>query len=73
MSRLKEEIFLRVPIQDEQFGFREGLSTEFQLFCLTEAVRDALERRETVGAVFIDIARAFDTVWHDGLIDKMGL
>lgn len=65
LTHLKEEMFVNNIIQDEQFGFREGLSTEFQF---TEAIRNALERKETLGAIFLDIARAFDTVWHGGLL-----
>lgn len=62
LSRLKEELFVINLIQVEQFGFRKGLSTDFQLFRLTEAIKNAIERRETVGAVFLDIEKAFDTV-----------
>lgn len=59
------------PLQDEQFGFKVGASTDFQRFRVTEAIRDGFERKEIVGAVFLDLASAFDTVWKAGLVKKM--
>ena len=41
----------------EQSGFRKHHSTNDKLFELTQAV----------GAVFLDIEKAFDRVWHNGL------
>jgi hypothetical protein len=56
---------------DEQFGFRPRNSTSLQLACLVERVsRDFGEKRLT-GAVFLNVAKAFDTVWVDGLVYKL--
>ncbi|GBO33002.1 RNA-directed DNA polymerase from mobile element jockey [Araneus ventricosus] len=38
---------------------------------MTEIIRDNLENGRDTGAVFIDIAKAFDRVWLEGLIYKM--
>ena len=56
-----------------QSGFRRGDSTVNQLLYITHQVCAAFEEfpsRET-RAVFLDISKAFDKVWHDGLILKL--
>ena len=58
-------------IPSEQFGFRSGHSTELQALRLVETITSGFNNREVTGAVFLDIERAFDRVWHEGLIRKM--
>ena len=56
-----------------QSGFRPGDSTINQLLYITHRIYAAFEEfpsRET-RAVFLDISKAFDKVWHDGLILKL--
>ncbi|GBN66006.1 RNA-directed DNA polymerase from mobile element jockey [Araneus ventricosus] len=78
ISKLTEAIILKrlTSITEEklvpfQFGFRKKLSTTDQLLRMTEIIRDNLENGRDTGAVFIDIAKAFDRVWLEGLIYKM--
>jgi exonuclease III len=52
---------------DTQAGFRAGRSTYDHLLHLTEQCLSAMERRESTLAVFLDIKKAFDCVWHNGL------
>jgi hypothetical protein len=33
--------------------------------------RDVIDRRRTTAAVFLDIEKAFDTIWHSGLLYKL--
>jgi hypothetical protein len=55
----------------EQFGFRAQRSTHNPLAELqTDITRHANLGECTVG-VFLDIERAFDKVWHDGLVQKL--
>ena len=52
-----------------QSGLRPGDSTVNQLLSITHQIYSAFEEfplRET-RAVFLDISKAFDNVWHDGL------
>ena len=49
-------------------GFRPGDSTVNQLTCLFHKIYDALERGREVRIVFLDISKAFDKVWHKGLL-----
>ena len=56
-----------------QSGFRPGDSTINQLLYITHKISTAFEdypSRET-RAVFLDISKAFDKVWHNGLIFKL--
>jgi hypothetical protein len=58
-------------LRDEQFGFRPRLSTTLQLARFVEKVNKNLEERRLTGAVFLDVAKAFDTVWAEGLLYKL--
>lgn len=53
-------------LPNEYFGFREGLSTDFQPLRLTEEVRNAFELRHSTSAVFVGFTSVFGSVWHDG-------
>ena len=56
-----------------QSGFRPGDSTTNQLLYLVDEIHQAFDSAECfeVRAVFLDISKAFDKVWHDGLIFKL--
>ena len=60
-------------ISKNQSGFRPGDSTTNQLLYLVNEIHEAFENPKTldVRAVFLDISKAFDKVWHDGLIFKL--
>lgn len=54
-----------------QFGFRSNHSTVQQLFRITEHISTSFEKHCHSGAVFIDVSKAFDKVWHGGLLYKL--
>ena len=54
-----------------QSGFTPGDSTTNQLTYLYDTVCQALDHGKEVRVVFCDISKAFDRVWHKGLICKM--
>jgi hypothetical protein len=58
-------------LPDEQFGFRPKHSTADQLIHVTEFISQGINQNESTGAIFLDVAKAFDTVWHDGLVYKL--
>ena len=60
-------------ITKNQSGFRPGDSTINQLLFLVNEIHEAFENPKSleVRAVFVDISKAFDKVWHDGLIFKL--
>ena len=53
-----------------QSGFRPEGSTTNQLLYLVSEIHEAFEDSKCleVRAVFLDISKAFDKVWHEGLI-----
>ena len=54
-----------------QLGFLPGHSTVHHLIELIHHTCLALENYETICHVFCDISKAFDRVWHRGLIHKL--
>lgn len=54
-----------------QSGFRLSHSTLDPLTVLQSDASNALQNKQFCIAVFLDINKAFDTVWHRGLIDQL--
>ena len=58
-------------ISENQSGFRPGDSTINQLLAITSEIHKSFERKSEMRAVFLDISKAFDKVWHPGLLFKL--
>ncbi|GJQ73939.1 Desat1 [Trypoxylus dichotomus] len=71
LTRLREETDDLDVIPNCQFGFRREHSTTHQVLRLVEQIKEGFNRRECTGAVFLDVAKAFDKVWHQSLLLKM--
>ena len=60
-------------LTQNQLGFRPGDSTINQLLAITHKIYSGFEAspsKET-RAVFLDLSKAFDRVWNDGLLYKL--
>ncbi|CAF4754749.1 unnamed protein product [Pieris macdunnoughi] len=57
-------------ISDSQYGFRRGRSAGDLLVYLTHRWAEAIESKGEALAVSLDIAKAFDRVWHRALLSK---
>ena len=58
-------------ISKNQSGFRPGDSCINQLLSITHEIYQSFDDSLEVRAVFLDISKAFDKVWHKGLIFKL--
>ena len=60
-------------LSDRQSGFRPGDSTINQLLAITHEIFSAFDCCPPldVRSVYLDISKAFDRVWHEGLIFKI--
>ena len=54
-----------------QFGFQKGKSAHVSFITLVDRISEALDNGDYVVGVFPDFAKAFDTVDHAILLDKM--
>ena len=70
-QRLRSYLEDTGSINKYQSGFRQAKSTDNHLFRLSQSVMESFNRREHVVAVFLDIEKAFDNVWHNGLRYKI--
>ena len=73
LSRILHVLSESGLMRDEQFGFRPRHSTSLQLARLVERITSNFGEKRLIGPVFLDVAKAFDTVWIDGLLYKLTL
>ena len=73
LARILHEVSERGLIREEQFGFRPRHSTSFQLARLVERITRNLGENRITGAVFLGMAKSFNTILIDGLLYKLTL
>ena len=54
-----------------QYGFRRGHSTELAATELMDLIIQKLDAGKLPLAIFLDLSKAFDTLYHDILLDKL--
>lgn len=63
--------YLEPLLPASQFGFRPRHSTTLQLVRLVHDIAASLNDHKYVFTCFFDLAKAFDRVWHRGLLSKL--
>jgi len=69
--RLVNFIKLNNIMSANQFGFTEGLNTEDAMCCLIREATNIINKNKKCLVVFLDLAKAFDTVSHKILLDVL--
>ena len=67
MSYLEKECLL----YNFQFGFRKGYSTEYAILETVEKLKSAVDDQKVTCGIFLDFSKAFDTINHHILLEKL--
>ena len=70
-KRLKSFIDERKIICSSQYGFRQGHSTEHAILDIVNAIQSNMDTGKFSCGVFVDLKKAFDTVDHSILLQKL--
>ena len=58
-------------LDKEQEGFRRFRGTSQALLCFTQSIVNGFNVKESTLAAMVDIEKAYDSVWRDGLLYKL--
>jgi retron-type reverse transcriptase len=58
-------------LSSRQFGFRKRRSTESAATLLLDDIHRAMDKSQLTGALFIDLSKAFDTISHSAILNKL--
>ena len=70
-DRLQKFICKNNILSDCQFGFRTGRSSSMAIVNLAEKITNSLDNTKSVISVFIEPKKAFDTIDHTILLQKL--
>ena len=58
-------------LSSKQFGFRKKRSTESACVIFLDHIHRAMDNSKLTGALFVDLSKAFDTVSHSSILEKL--
>ena len=70
LNRLESYDDQKGLFSDMQFGFKKGVGCTQASFTILETINHMLGRGSKVFVCFLDVRKAFDTVWIDGFMYK---
>jgi len=68
-ARLTEHAETHNLISQDQIGYRPHRTCSDHLFTMDQVLKDRRSRGKKTYLFFVDLRKAFDTVWHDGLLE----
>lgn len=69
--RLSDHLEHNKILSDFQFGFRENVGTEDAIYQVTKELYNSVDSDMKALAIFLDLAKAFDCVSHELLLDRL--
>ena len=69
-KRIYSHLIEHSLLTDKQSGYRRNHSTEQQLLYLTHNMYKSLDSGRDFTAIYLDISKYFDKIWHKGLLYK---
>ena len=70
-NRLDDFLSKHNILSENQFGFQKNNSTEFAVNTIMTKITNAFENKEIAYSIFLDFAKAFDTVNRQILLNKL--
>jgi hypothetical protein len=70
-NRLSNYVESQRLISDNQFGFRPGIGTDDAIRQLTGSIVENINQGKKTIAIFLDLAKAFDTISHKILLKRL--
>jgi hypothetical protein len=70
-NRVQEYLVKNNIMRMEQIGFRKKCRTADHIFVLKTLIQKYKKDKKPIYSCFIDLRKAFDSVWHDALLYKL--
>ena len=70
-KRLYSHLECHKVLYNYQFGFRKNHGTNLALIEVIDSIYKSLDSGKIVRGMFLDLQKAFDTVQHDILLNKL--
>src|SRR3989442_1027811 len=71
LKRLENYLDKKQILHDAQYGFRKNRSTQLAIVSFLDKLTDSLDKGKFVFSLFIDLSKAFDTIDHVLLLNKL--
>lgn len=71
VNRMENFVTKHNILSSKQYGFRSGKSSDDAIAYLVSSIQELLENKKKVITVGLDLAKAFDTICHDTLLNKL--